>query len=220
MGFYIKAKWSWPLNGCAHVLGSENGVEAFVGDVEIEPDAMQDIQASVVDGNAELSTRLLQSRADRQPQSVHLLECNRISKEFETSLLTCAELEDCRKNLKANDFDVKLPCGLKLFVPPDMYQHVIDVLRDYDPDHELLRSRHVVASDDFLPHVRATVNAVPKVLPKSERVLVDPENEDFSPFVQIKSTFIHIPGLIPSMFTKPSTKPLSAPAQLQGRHYW
>lgn len=213
--FYIKAKWSWPQNGCAHVLGSENGIEAFAGDVEIGRDAAaQVIQESVVDGNAQLSNALLRSRADRQQQSIHLLEYNRISERFEISLL--AALEDCRSKLEANNFDVRLPSGLKIFVPPDMYEQVIHALEDYPQ----LRSRHVVASDEFVPLVRAAISEVPKILPKSERVLVDGVDEDFFPVVMIKSTFIHIPGTVPSMFTKPSTKPCSAPGQLQGRLEW
>jgi len=210
---YIKAKWSWPRNGCAHVHMWESDID----DTAIEPDAMQDIPAFAANGNAELSRAplraLLRSRVDGQRQSVYVLECNRISREFERRLLMCAELDDCRKRLEEEHFDVRLPRGVKVFVPPDMYDFVMAALEDYERVHGALQSRHVVVSDEFLLQVRALVSGVPKVLLKSETVLVDREEL----FYQEDRTFIRIPDAAPSMFSKPSTEPYSAPARLQGR---
>merc|ERR1712129_332461 len=57
-----------------------------------------------------------------EASKIYLLEFSRDPKSYHEALLECDELQCCRKALIAHGFHPELPCGAKVFVPPETFE--------------------------------------------------------------------------------------------------
>merc|ERR1712032_451608 len=91
---------------------------------------------------------------------VHILEFSRSCKEYrvalEKALLTDPALEPCRWHMARRSCE--LPCGAKIFVHQDQYEHVVAAVNNGNWD---LKPRHIVVAADFEEAVTNAVANIP-----------------------------------------------------------
>lgn len=165
--------------------------------------------------------------------SLHLLEYTRTPVCFDRALIECQELADCIASLRTQGFAVQRESGLKVFVPPELYNLAVAALELHG--EERLRSRHILASDEFVEIVRAVLAKLPSKQQVKQKAVTslecslqadqeetmpvaevskngDDDAEEDGP-VEIKHTFLHI-RIPSSLYSDSSAKANTAPASL------
>jgi len=159
---------------------------------------------------ADTNARIAESIQERK--KVYILEYSRVPESFENALLTCADLERCRKGMNDNGADgaeeddyVKHRSGAKVLVAPELY---VATVREMERDGEKFQSRHVVVSGEFLENVRTVVT---RDIKKADKVKEKSCDElQILPPVQVQNSFltVRLPRSEPS---SGSAHPVSAP---------
>merc|ERR1712045_774915 len=125
---------------------------------------------------------------------------------FRRALLESSELGEFRQALVNAGHCPELPSGAKCFVPPNLFEAVVQALTEKDVE---THKRHVIVTEDIEDTVKATVDKFCQSVSRRERgsfkmknraeidVPVDTGMHQASPseypdFVLIKRTFIHV----------------------------
>jgi len=187
----IRAKWSFNTGGLSESL------------------------ALSTHANARLAHNMVHSEA-RHEQEVRILEVTRTPRCFEDALAECLDLEPCRTALEKSGFDWRRDNGVKLFVPPEWYEPIVEHL-----DVEHYEARHIIASDEFVLSVREVIRKLPSrhevkvkrevsAVVKEQLPAEHDECEKGRLPIEVKNTFLHV-RIPPSSSCRASTHPHTAP---------
>jgi len=113
--------------------------------------------------NAQVSDALLRNRDPHVAPYVHLLTYSRSPRAFRNALMHSPALAECRSALQDHGFQVELPTGAKVLVPPHLRPAVVEAIRLGGMQ---LTRVHVIVS----PELEGTVRRLIDALPKKEKV--------------------------------------------------
>merc|ERR1719356_926278 len=116
------------------------------------------------EANANVSEALLHGNPPQMGLKVVLLKFSRCPVALKKVLLEAAELAQCREALRQNALDIELESGAKVFVQPQHYLAVIDIIHAADLR---LYPEHIVVDPELEDVV---IEIVDKKIPKREKV--------------------------------------------------
>jgi len=132
-----------------------NAVDVLPGDLDVALQASLDEAATRTAGeNGQVAEAVLRSRSSLSKQVV-LLEFSRNPEWYHSTLRECPELQACRDALAAQGFTFELPSKARVFVPPEMFEAVMEATRIH-LGCDLL-PRHVLVTTDLEETVLAVL---------------------------------------------------------------
>jgi len=172
--------------------------------------------------DAPLMDAIMRSAKDGHSVTVVILEFSRNEEWFRRVLLESEELEECRQALREACLSPELPSGAKCFVSPNMFEAVVQALREQGIK---TGKRHVIVSTELEDIVKHVVEVGRQSVSRRERgsfkmkvrsevdvtlgaKLHQSSGVGANPFVLIKRTFIDV-KLPNSMRSDSSQRPVT-----------
>lgn len=156
--------------------------------------SLDEVDAHAAAENGQIAEAILRSRsAASAVRAVILLEFSRDPRSFHDALRECEDLKDIRDALKSAGAESELPSLTKVFVPPEMYDAVMEAVRIFGLE---LHGRHVLVVRELEENVKRVVHTKGSKVRPTGRGIVPLGFAEASlqadAKIEVTHTFVHI----------------------------